>query len=257
LIYCLFNILWGLNYERKGIIHQMGIEKVKVKPDDIRNLMSVLVRKVNEWDSLSQARMISPPAVDDVLQGAARSYGSLSSQDPRFLYSPVSLKSSLFSSIGNYLGYSGYYNPITGEAQVNTTVPSFMQPYTGCHEIGHQLGYARENEANFAGYLAARSSTDPAFRYSVYFDLYNYGRPFLKEMDSVLMRKLDAALHERVRKDREELRLFYERHQNPVEAFIDWAYGRYLEANGQPDGKWTYNKVIVWLAAYYKIKGDV
>jgi hypothetical protein len=181
----------------------------------------------------------------------------LSTKDPRFLYNPVSLKSSLFSSIGNYLGYSGYYNPITGEAQVNTTVPLFIQPYTGCHEIGHQLGYARENEANFAGYLAACSSTDPAFRYSVYFDLYNYGRPFLKEIDSVFMKKLDATLHERVRQDREELRLFYERHQNPIETFIDWAYGRYLKANGQPDGKWTYNKVIVWLAAYYKLKGVI
>jgi len=55
---------------------------------------------------------------------------------------------------------------------VNTTTPVFTQPFTTCHEIGHQLGYAKENEANFAGYLSARSSRDPAFLYSVYFDLY-------------------------------------------------------------------------------------
>ncbi len=69
----------------------------------------------------------------------------------------------MYSYLGNYLGFTGYYNPFTGEAQVNTTVPLFVQPFTTCHEIGHQLGYAKENEANFAGYLAAKSSPDAGF----------------------------------------------------------------------------------------------
>ena len=62
-----------------------------------------------------------------------------------------SAKPSLFSYIGNYLGYTGYYNPFTGEAQVNTTVPLFIQPFTTCHEMGHQLGYYAKGMKRTAG----------------------------------------------------------------------------------------------------------
>ncbi len=57
--------------------------------------------------------------------------------------------------LGNYLGFTGYYNPFTGEAQVNTTVPQFLLPNIALHEMGHQIGYAKEDEANFSAYLAA------------------------------------------------------------------------------------------------------
>ncbi len=47
------------------------------------------------------------------------------------------------------LGVTGYLNPFTNEAQVNTTVPAFLQPFMTCHEIAHQLGFAPEEDANF------------------------------------------------------------------------------------------------------------
>src|SRR4030095_10471267 len=89
-------------------------------------------------------------------------------------YDPQSLKPSLFSYLGNYLGFQGYYNPFSGEGQVNTTVPRFLEPFVTTHEMAHQLGYGKENEANFVGFLACRAYSSNAFRYSVYFDMYNY-----------------------------------------------------------------------------------
>jgi hypothetical protein len=43
-------------------------------------------------------------------------------------YDPQSLKPSLFSYLGNYFGFQGYYNPFSGEGQVNTTIPRFLEP---------------------------------------------------------------------------------------------------------------------------------
>ena len=85
--------------------------------------------------------------------------------------------------LGNYSGFTGYYNPFTGESQVNSTVPVFTIPYTACHEVAHQLGYAKEMEANFAGYLAASTSDDNFFRYSVYLDLFRYANRNLFLLD--------------------------------------------------------------------------
>ena len=121
--------------------------------------------------------------------------------------------------------------------------------------MGHQLGYAKENEANFVGFLAARSSPDPAFRYSVYLDLFLYSVRELYVRDSALARSFRDSLAPGVREDLRELQRFNRRYANPVEPLIWTLYGRYLRANRQPQGIVTYSEVIAWLIAYGKKNG--
>ena len=132
---------------------------------------------------------------------------------------------------------------------MNTTVPIFIQPFTTCHEMGHQLGYAKENEANFAGYLSAKSSRDPAFRYSAYFDLYIYAASELYERDSTMLKPIREELKPVVREDFKDLRRFLDQYKNPLEPYIRRLYGRYLKANNQPQGIQTYNEVTAWMIA--------
>jgi hypothetical protein len=127
-----------------------------------------------------------------------------------------------------------------------------LEPFVSCHEVGHQIGYAKENEANFAGFLAAKSSPSPYFRYSVYFDMFNYAVRDLWKRDSLAAKKYLGQLDTLVRKDRQELRDFFLRHRNPLEKVIAWGYGEYLKANNQPAGKDAYDEVVGWLIAYYK-----
>jgi hypothetical protein len=255
LLYALFNLLWGLNYNRRGIAQQLQLKGAAINHDDLLPLMQLLQEKINAL--APEARRIRPELASHrrLFGTAIQAYDSLAQSKPYLTYRHSSVKPSLFSYLGNYLGYTGYYNPFTGEAQVNTTVPLLLQPYTTCHEIGHQLGYARENEANFAGYLAARTSRDPAFRYSVYFDLYSYGRYYLYWQDSSSLKKLDSTLSPLVKADRDDLKRFLERHKNPVEQIIDKAYSQFLRANEQPAGKISYNEVVLWMLAYYRKYG--
>jgi len=37
--------------------------------------------------------------------------------------------------------------PFTGEANVNISMPHTSIPFTACHEMAHQIGFAREDEA--------------------------------------------------------------------------------------------------------------
>jgi hypothetical protein len=134
-------------------------------------------------------------------------------------------------------------------------MPVFTQPYTTCHEIGHQLGYAKENEANFVGYLSARLSDNPAFRYSVYFDLYLYAARELNVRDSMLLKPLKAQLSPAVKADFRELHRFNRKYENPFEPKVRELYDSYLRANRQPKGMRTYNEVIAWLIAYGKKNG--
>ena len=251
-LYIVFNLLWGLNYDRQGIAEQLQLE---VKPYDTRQLAEVLgavAAKLNELhgDPTQQRNQLRKKSI--LFQQSVDAYRALEAADSPFAYRSPSIKASLFSYLGNYIGFTGYYNPFSGEAQVNTTVPVFIRPFTTCHEIGHQLGYAKENEANFSGYLAAKSSPNPSFRYSAYFDLYIYAATELYYRDSTRLLPIRDSLQPAVRRDFSDLRLFLAKYENPVEPFIRRLYGRYLRANKQPQGINTYDEVTAWLVAYYR-----
>jgi hypothetical protein len=171
---------------------------------------------------------------------------------PFLRYDPQSLKPSLYSYLGNYFGFEGYYNPFSGEGQVNTTIPRFLEPFVTAHEAAHQLGYAKENEANFVAFIACRSYPNPTFRYSMYLDMYLYSVTELGRKDSLLARSYFAKLNPQVKKDIEEYKDFLRRNRNPVEPVISWIYDGYLQANNQPEGKRSYNQVVAFLIAYYK-----
>ena len=252
-VYVFFNLFWGLNYNRMGIASQLDL---KVKPyslADLDTLTTVIQDRVNHYatfvteaqrDSFDKKKRLFNTAVD-VYKEAATKYSFLK-------YSPQSVKPSLFSYLGNYLGFQGYYNPFSGEAQVNTTVPRFLEPFVTTHEIAHQLGYAKENEANFVGFLASRHYSSNVFKYSVYFDMYNYSIGEVYRRDTVLAKQFQEKRHPQVIKDVQEYRDFYKRYKNPFEPIITWGYGQFLKANNQPAGKLSYNEVVAWLIAYYK-----
>ena len=257
LIYICFNLLWGINYNRKGIATQIGLSMESYTVSDVKALNTVLVEKVNA----SRKALIDEPIKElrnrDIFDRAHSAYSEAKRRYSFLQYQPSSIKTSMWGWLGNYLGFLGYYNPFTGEAQVNTSVPKFSQPYTTCHEIAHQLGYAKENEANFVGYLAASSSTDTAFHYSVYLDLFLYAERNLYKADTAAAKGFLNQLLPEVKSDIKEWQKFHNRHKNPAEPVIRWLYGKYLESNQQPSGVLSYDEVTGFMISYYKKHGKL
>lgn len=256
-IYVLFNTLWGLNYNRISMALQLNLTVERYSTENLSSLVQVLIDKVNTFDSTARMYRIELNHKKTLFGEAIDSYSATTKRYPCFEYRFPSIKPSLFSYLGNYMGYTGYYNPFSGEAQANTTVPAFVQPFTACHEIGHQLGYAKENEANFAGFLAARASGNPAFQYSVYFDMYSYAIRELYRRDSLLVKGYKKQLNPYVIQDLEHIRQFYKKYDNPIEPVIRKLYGQYLKANAQPEGLRSYNEVVAMLVAYFMKYGEV
>lgn len=253
-VYVVFNLFWGLNYNRLGHAHQLAIQAAPYSTTELTQLTTLLLNRLHTY-SVTTANTINERKKKDIFNEAYDSYQYAARENAALTYKTKSVKPSLFSYLGNYLGYTGYYNPFTGEAQVNTTVPKFLQPFTTCHEIGHQLGYAKENEANFAGYLAAKKSTDTAFLYSLYFDLYSYAARELYIRDSATAKKINSQLPLKAKNDFAVLRKFYTQYKNPVEPLIRILYGNFLKANEQPTGMQSYSEVTALLIAWQKKYG--
>ena len=255
--YIIFNIFWGINYNRKGIANQLGLTGMRYDTSDLIMLQQVLLQKVNSSKSAVMLANEKYPSKSAMFQKAEDSYKEVQKIYPFLQLNNLSVKPSLYSMLGNYLGFTGYYNPFTGEGQVNTTVPKFLQPYITTHEMAHQLGYAKENEANFVGYLAAVNSPDTLFHYSAYFELFLYANREVYYFDSVASKRSIALLSPEIKEDIIELKKFDLAHTSFVEPWITWMYGKYLKLNQQPQGMRSYNAVVGMLIAYYKKYGKI
>ena len=265
-VYILFKLLWGLNYNRLGIASQLKIGKNEYTRDEVVQLTHRLIDKLNECRRQIKDTILPSPALDTIYKEAYRSYQQISMQYEFLNYRKRSIKESLFSGVGDYMGFTGYYNPFTGEAQLRTDIPRVLVPFITCHEMAHQLGYASESEANFVGYLAASASTDVYFRYSVYLDMFSYAQSeeillFGKEKDfkkfeSVFKENRDC-LDTLVKKDRREIRDFFNQRKNRISPTVSSLYDQYLKMNKQLKGVESYNEVIGWMIGYQKKFGKL
>ncbi|MFT3908492.1 MAG: DUF3810 domain-containing protein [Ferruginibacter sp.] len=256
-IYIIFNIFWGINYDRKGIAWQIGLKMEKYSKEDLEKMNGLLIEKINASKRSLVAAKVDYPSNKELYTKVVDAYQNVSNNYPFLKYQPASIKSSIWGWLGNYTGFTGYYNPFTGEAQLNTTGPKFLHPYVVCHEVAHQLGYAKEMEANFVGYLAASASTDTLFHYSVYLDLFVYANRNLYFVDSTIAKSYRKQLDTAVVADLKEWSEFYRRHESFIEPVFRWIYGIYLQGNSQPQGLLSYDEVTAFIISYYKKFGRI
>ena len=254
-VYVVFNLAWGLNYDRLGIAHQLDLNVEESDTSGLGGLAEELLVQTNRYSSASES--LRSTTTPELMDRTLRAYGEVERIHPFLAYRPPSVKASLFGTVGNHLGYTGYYNPFTAEAQLNDAIPQVLKPFVLCHEVAHQLGYARESEANFVGFLAARASGDSLFLYSAFFDMFLYANGALYMRDSLQARRNLSMLDSSVRRDIAELRAFRRKYQGPVERMIDVVYDRYLRMNRQPQGRASYSQVVQWLLAYRRKNGGL
>lgn len=251
-IYIVFNLFWGINYNRLGIAYQLNLDTTAYTSTELKNINRLLITAVNE-DKVASV-LQTPKAYDYkyIKRIVKKCYDSAALLYPIPIYSPSSLKPSMWGWLGNYSGFTGYYNPFTGEAQVNTTVPFFEQPFIACHEVAHQLGYAKEMEANFVGFLAATSTNDPFFKYSVHMDLFLYANRNLFSLDSVTANANYEKLLPAVKKDIAERIAFSRRHRSFLQPIFLFFYEKFLWSNQQPQGLMSYDEVTGFIISFYR-----
>lgn len=163
----------------------------------------------------------------------------------------LSIKPSLFKNVMSFTGILGYYNPFTAEAQYNSELPHTFIPFTTAHESSHQLGFAREQEANFIGYLIGIHSGNPDLRYSTeYFTLKSLLR-FIVENDPEFVKSVIQNYSSGMKRDRAYERSFIFRHQGWLDDFFGFTNNIFLKSN-QQEGSVTYSYFIDLLLNYEK-----
>ncbi|MFC4232686.1 DUF3810 domain-containing protein [Parasediminibacterium paludis] len=254
-VYVFFNLFWGLNYTRLGIAYQLQLSNSKYSTQELHDFTCEILDKLNDSRLALGDSNYQYPSNNIIYSQAFDAYQATKQTFHFINYKHFSVKPSLLSTMVSYAGYSGYYNPFSGEAQLNTDLPKFITPFVTCHEMAHQLGYASESEANFVGFLAATHSNNPLFVYSAYFDMFMSANGALFEQDFYGAYLNLKQLNSLTKRDRKAYRDYVLGKQNNIQPVMSKIYDQYLKANQQKSGIKSYNEVIDWLIAYKKKYG--
>lgn len=256
--YFLFHLLWGMNYYRRPITEKLGIEK-EYTLNQLQVFTKYLIEKSNYYqtkitgDSITSVKI--PYSKKEIFQKTKLGYTLLKETYPDFEYKKPSLKSSLFSLPLTYMGYGGYLNPFSNEAQVNAITPLFRLPTVSGHEVGHQLGYSAEDATNFIGFLVTAKNDDDYFKYAAYSNSLAYCLSDLSRKDSLKFKETVQDLNPGVRKNFEEVSKFWEQYENPLEPIFKSIFNTFLKANNQEEGIKSYNSVVGLLISYHTKNG--
>ena len=255
--YFLFNFLWAMNYHRVPLYEKMGIEN-KYFDEDLLKFTRVLIAKTNEIhrqiEKNDSLKVVFPYSQKQVFEINLTGYRLLSKQFSSFEYSNPSIKKSLISLSLSYMGFGGYLNPFTNEAQVNDKGPMYNFPTTVCHEMAHQLGYASESEANFIGFLASIKNENVYFQYSGYSYALRYCLRNWQFRDKKVFEELLKTIQPGILKNLKESEAFWKQYETFIETGFQIFYDNFLKFNQQKDGLGGYSKFVDLMVNYYKDK---
>lgn len=245
IIHIFFQISWGFNYHSEPLESKYNI-KSTYSDKDLEDVILYLIHKTNNLhhrlsknDSLpvkfpfdkKQARLILADKKNNIV------------------------KSSIWSYLLSYIGFSGYLNPFTLEAHVNEKIPMISYLTTIAHEQSHQTGIAHENESNFWAFKKTSNNKNNYVQYAGYTFALRYciSELFRKNQDkaNTLYKKISPG----IKKNFYEISNFWEKYKNPFEPFFKSIYDNFLKINNQKLGIKSYNKVVLLIV--FEIKKNI
>lgn len=252
--YFLFHMLWAMNYYRQPLFEKMTIKR-DYSNDDLFDFTEKLIVKTNEVHYAitknKNLKVTNPYSQDDIFKMSQNGYDNLSKQHPFFKYQTASIKKSLISLPLTYMGFGGYLNPFTNEAQVNDKLPMYGFPNVVCHEMAHQIGYGSESECNFIGFLASIKNEDLYFQYSAYANALRYCMANIGMKDEAKFKILKAKINPGIIANYKESDLFWEQYDTFIDKGFHAFYDQFLKMNQQKDGMESYSKFVDLLVNYY------
>jgi hypothetical protein len=268
-IYVVFQLIWGLNYLQPDPTKDfhLTVQTPKNAQNALSEMNALTYELIEELNQTKQTLILNKglePNFELVVSNVQQAYQTLANLHPRFILKNQSVKKAIFPSLGDYIGYLAFYQPITGEAILRSDLPILTQPYTIAHEMAHQLGYASETEANFIAFVVASEANDPYLKYSMLLQMFSYAQDAQllllagnKGFDAwkTQIEKNRSLLSPAVLKDRAKIKAFFAARADKQIQASSQLYDQFLKWNQQAEGLASYADVLKWVRAY-RLKTD-
>jgi hypothetical protein len=261
LLFSLFVFTLGTGYHTDPLDRRLGMPSAEISRDALYDTALWLTEEVNQAaggvDFASDGFSVMPYELDVMTEKLLEAYGAVSADYPFIQSLNSRIKPVLASKAMSHTHITGVYTYYTGEANVNVAYPAYNVIFTAAHELSHQRGVLRENEANFMAYLVNSASDDPNLRYSAALNMLEYIASALYRTCPDRYFELIAELCETARADitasGEVSRRYGDTVFSDISRFVN---DLFLKSNGTP-GVVSYGMVTELAIDYFKSEGRI
>lgn len=259
LAWLVFMIMDGANFSRLPLADLMELPNRQYTVQELYTLTADLARQATEAraqlaEDENGCMVLSQPLSQALRQGDA-GYAVLRRTYPYLVTGTWRVKAVALSHQWSYTGYTGVYCPWLGEASVNVDVPDCELMHTVAHELAHTMGFAKENECNFLGYLACVASGQPEQVYSGALSAYIYCSNALYKADKALWKQAYTRLSYGVQRDLQQRRDYWKQFEGQVMDSSQKVNDGFIKANGVESGVISYDEMVELLLRYYDREG--
>ncbi len=248
------NVMWTPCYYAPGFAEQSGVDDGPLELEELETVTRWFAALASEYadevprDENGACTTDRDSVLDraaGVFEGAAELYPFLDGEALR----PKPIH---FSRIMSYLDFTGFFFPMTGEANLNMDSPVFLLPSTSQHEIAHQRGVAMEQECNFVAVLSCLESEYADFRYAGAALAYIYLGNALAGADYEAYTEIYYSLSDTVRADFKAQSAYWDEFRDSAaQKASNTVYDSFLKSNGQELGMQSYGACVNLLVHYY------
>ena len=248
------NVMWTPCYYAPGFAEQSGVDDGPLELEELETVTRWFAALASEYadevprDENGACTTDRDSVLDraaGVFEGAAELYPFLDGEALR----PKPIH---FSRIMSYLDFTGFFFPMTGEANLNMDSPVFLLPSTSQHEIAHQRGVAMEQECNFVAVLSCLESEYADFRYAGAALAYIYLGNALAGADYEAYTEIYYSLSDTVRADFKAQSAYWDEFRDSAaQKASNTVYDSFLNSPGQELGMQSYGACVNLLVHYY------
>ncbi len=255
-VFSTFTIGFVPAYRGSRLDVKMGIEKGEVSAEELLATAQILRqnidREIGGIRFSSSGASVMPYGLEELTQKLMEAYDTASDKYDFIDHFSTRVKPIMLSEPMTYTHISGVYTFFTGEANLNTNFPDYSLPYTAAHELAHQRGFAREDEANFIAFLVCIQSNDAYIRYSGYLNLYESVANALYRANPDYYMAFIQTMPINARREMSAYSKFFDKYRESVASNISGAVNNaFLTVNGT-EGTASYGMVVDLAVAYFK-----
>lgn len=253
-IYALYSTLWGVYYYGDDFETQSGLAAEEISTEQLELVTRYFAARLNEYGALvaRDERGFCASDRDEILAKSPEVFLRVQEQFPCLEGPPVHAKGVYFSRVLSYLDFTGFFFPFTAEANVNTDFPVSGFAATVAHELSHQRGVAKEQEANFVAVMASLEYGDVDYCYSACELAYTHLGNALYKADYEAWLPVYESLSEAVRLDMALSAAYWKQFETPVQTVSNTVYEGFLQSYDQTLGLKSYGACVDLLVNYYE-----
>lgn len=260
-LFSVFVLNFGTGYRGTTLDVKLELERRAVSAEELYDTAELLREHINRETADIQYAETDfshmPYDLDTLNDKLNDAYSAFCKEHDFITHVDGQIKPVMISEVMSYMHITGVYSFFTGEANINVNFPDYTLPFTAAHEMAHQRGIAREDEANFIAYLVCISSNDPYIRYSGYLNMYEYVIGALASADNELFLMVSAHLNPEVNREISAYNEFFKTYADSTVSKVSGTINdTFLQSQGTPGIK-SYGLVVDLAVAYYKAVPEV